>query len=477
MPITNRLTPVLHKREWQMMNPLGAATVGPTSSSYFITDQKGQSDDALYFYAGSSNTYLYSFANDMYHLLPTASMSDNAAGHGYRSPWSRTFTTNGGSTTTLTLAASTNPIRSTVIGSTLEFLSGANIGVRTTVSDVIYSADLATVTIIVPTLANAVVSGVTFRMNSGRYFCWTGSNAASAFKALDVATATWSSNLSVTTLGATTTEASMTGAFLWGETYASGTATAATANTLSNSAKTWTTNQWANFQVRITAGTGIGQIRVISSNTGTQLTVATNWTTTPDTSSQYVIEGDEDKLYVIQTTNNTTLYRYSISADTWTVLSPTTARSGGISSGNGLMFIGDTGDTNYSTESVNLNGRYLYSPRGGGVSTIDRYDIAANTWQNAITFTPNNDTAWTTGSMWVADGRFLYGRTSSTGNRILRYDVTSMTQEPFTFILYPENTTNRGHRMMIKSLDSAGTVKWLYVTVNSSGFLTRIPIY
>ena len=51
--------------------------------------------------------------------------------------------------------------------------------------------------------------------------------------------------------------------------YASGTATAGGASTLTNGAKTWTTNQWTNYQVRITGGTGSGQIRTIASNTGT----------------------------------------------------------------------------------------------------------------------------------------------------------------------------------------------------------------
>lgn len=78
-----------------------------------------------------------------------------------------------------------------------------------------------------------------------------------------------------------------------------GTATAATSTTLSDSTKAWATNRWANYAVRILHGTGRGQIRTISSNTSTALTVQNAWDVTPDTTSVYAIFGDTDKLYMI----------------------------------------------------------------------------------------------------------------------------------------------------------------------------------
>ncbi len=41
----------------------------------------------------------------------------------------------------------------------------------------------------------------------------------------------------------------------------------------------WTVNQWSNSQVRITAGTGAGQVKTIASNTATALTVSAAWGT------------------------------------------------------------------------------------------------------------------------------------------------------------------------------------------------------
>jgi len=72
--------------------------------------------------------------------------------------------------------------------------------------------------------------------------------------------------------------------------YVTGTATAGTTTTLTDTTKAWTVNGYQNRVVRITSGTGVGQVRNIASNTATALTVSTAWTTTPDATSAYVIE-------------------------------------------------------------------------------------------------------------------------------------------------------------------------------------------
>ncbi len=77
-----------------------------------------------------------------------------------------------------------------------------------------------------------------------------------------------------------------------------GTATSGASTTLTDSGKTWTVNRWANYAVRILFGTGAGQLRPIASNTATALTVVSAWTTTPDSTSVYAIQGDPDKLYI-----------------------------------------------------------------------------------------------------------------------------------------------------------------------------------
>ena len=77
-----------------------------------------------------------------------------------------------------------------------------------------------------------------------------------------------------------------------------GTATSGGASTLTDSTKSWGVNRWANYAVRILAGSGAGQVLPIASNTATALTVVGAWATNPDNTSVYAIQGDPDKAYL-----------------------------------------------------------------------------------------------------------------------------------------------------------------------------------
>lgn len=78
-----------------------------------------------------------------------------------------------------------------------------------------------------------------------------------------------------------------------------GTATAGSSTTIVDSTKTWEINRWANYSVRITSGTGDGQIIPILSNTATTITMMYPWATAPDSTSTYCIQADIDKNYLI----------------------------------------------------------------------------------------------------------------------------------------------------------------------------------
>lgn len=68
-----------------------------------------------------------------------------------------------------------------------------------------------------------------------------------------------------------------------------GQATAGGVATLTDTAKDWPVNGFANFLCEITEGIGKGQIRQIASNIATILTIAPAWTTQPDATSHYRI--------------------------------------------------------------------------------------------------------------------------------------------------------------------------------------------
>jgi hypothetical protein len=60
--------------------------------------------------------------------------------------------------------------------------------------------------------------------------------------------------------------------------------------TMADTSKTWTTNEFANYYLWITGGTGVDQIRLIASNTNTEiLTVTQAFVTVPDDTSTYEI--------------------------------------------------------------------------------------------------------------------------------------------------------------------------------------------
>ena len=68
-----------------------------------------------------------------------------------------------------------------------------------------------------------------------------------------------------------------------------GTTTGAGAATLTDVNKNWAVNALVGSLVKITEGAGAGQLRVITSNTATQITVASNWATIPAAGHEYSI--------------------------------------------------------------------------------------------------------------------------------------------------------------------------------------------
>jgi hypothetical protein len=69
----------------------------------------------------------------------------------------------------------------------------------------------------------------------------------------------------------------------------SGVVSSASALTLTDSTQAWATNQFAGLLVEILNGKGVAQVRTIASNTATTLTITSQWSTVPDTTSTYQI--------------------------------------------------------------------------------------------------------------------------------------------------------------------------------------------
>lgn len=474
MTTVNNNKRLLHRKEWQMMTPAPTASA---AGAFIIKDNTGSRRTALYV-ASSTAQYYYAVDEDAYLQVPSMALGGTfgAGACGAWTPWSDTLTATGGTTSTLTTTALIN---SAPTGRKIRFLTGSQAGKEVTVTATSVIAGGTKTLTFEPTLSGAIANTDTFVIDVGRYWVFNaGTLSASSFKRLNVITGTVTA-LSVTGLPATWgTDGRLVSTPSYVGAFATGTATSGTSTTIVNSAKNWTVNQWCNYQVRITAGTGIGQVRSITTNTATTLTVPT-WTVTPDSTSVYSIEGNDDYLYLLGN-NAVTMYRYSISGNSWTTLSPTTARDAAPGTGMGANWCGVSGNTVWADETNILDGRYIFSFRGGATSTLHRYDIAGGTagagaW---ATITYNNAAeTFTTGSSYDMEGNKIYIRKDNS-HRYFYYNVDGNDIYPFSTLLYQDSTAVLGDKIFtVKYTDGSTNINWLYSLRNTGTELHRVMIF
>lgn len=462
---------LLHKKEPQMLAPALSAS----AAGVFMTkDPMGVRRTAL-LVASNTVQRLYDVNEDGWQELPSFALAGTfgAGACGTWTLWSDTLTATGGSTTELTL---TTPISQFVIGKTVEFLTGQNTGVRVVVKDADVSTSATMKLTFETALPNPVSNGDTFRVDSGRYWVLgAGTLASGAFKSYDVLTGVLTTKSHTGLPSSWGTDAKMVATPSYIGSFATGTATSGGNTTLTNSGKTWTVNQWTNYQIRITAGTGIGQTRTIASNTSTAITVSSNWTVNPDNTSVYSIEGNDDYIYLMGNAA-VTLYRYSISSNTWTTITPTVARSVAPNIGMGANWVMKTGNADWANENNIQDGRWIYSFVGNGTSTLHRYDIALNKWE-LVTYL-RASAVFTTGSGYDVDGGRIYIKKDAT-NRFYYYDIPGNQLIPFITDFYPESTAVVGDKIFTVTYNdgSGDTINFLYYLLNTSNVMRRVMLY
>jgi hypothetical protein len=101
-----------------------------------------------------------------------------------------------------------------------------------------------------------------------------------------------------------------------GGAYVTGTATAGTNRTITDSSKSMTVDDYVNYQIRITGGTGMGQRQRIIANGTNYFEVAKKWTTNPDATSTYSVYSDTDTIFFSGNANSS-MFKYSVEADLW----------------------------------------------------------------------------------------------------------------------------------------------------------------
>lgn len=304
------------------------------------------------------------------------------------------------------------------------------------------------------------VVGDSYEIRSGRvYLLGAGTTAAGIWKWYDVATNSFSGNLATAnlpgTIGTDSCLVPLSEAFVPSDrpdstsgffgnltsvvgntTTTIGTASGVLPTNLDN-------NEYRNFQIRIvedlTNTTAVGQRRRIASHTSGATptwTLTSAWTTVPSSAARFVIENDDDKVLLF--TNQTAVYTYNITANTWdttTFAAAANAGGAGICASQAFGFVKDpTGIARHSS---------IFRVRGGGSAAVDVLDIssgATGSWSTDITYGYRSQT-FTTGTCAVYDpvtngGRYLYLNVNG-GQRFARLDLFSRVLEPWTFLGIP----------------------------------------
>jgi hypothetical protein len=170
-----------------------------------------------------------------------------------------------------------------------------------------------------------------------------------------------------------------------------------------------------------------------------------------------------------------TLYRYSITLNTWTTLSPTAARAAAPAVGMSGHWIFESTDTDWKSESAIKNGRYIYSFRGGAGAVLDQYDIALNTWVSALAYAPATE-VFGVGTKYNYVGDYIYAQKDATG-RFFRHNVVTSEQDGWGQTTYTQGAAIAGDTLFDSSYnDGATTITFLYMILNTSNIMLRCMV-
>lgn len=482
MATTVNLRKLLHRKAWESCT---SSPVAATNGSFVISDKFDINNGSRAFLVTSaSSIYLYEGQEDSWAALPasgiTGTFGPGACGE-YRAlgAMGGVFiqTATGGTVNTL---ITNRTIIRRLSGQRLRVIAGAGMGYDGTIT----MNTLSTNAVITVSPASSVAFDATtqFQVYSGSLWFMNSGAGAVGFSVYDVATNTWTAK-SVTNLPTTWgTTGQLVSTMSAAKSFATGTSTAGTATTLSNTAKSWGVNMWANYQTRIVSGTGKGQIRGVTSNTANTLTVAPNWTITPDATSVYSIEGNDDVFYLFGN-NSGTLYKFVVSTNTWATLTPTASRAGTLATGGTADWIDNAAEWDYETQVPHYstlmfkqNGRYIYSFRGSVTPNLDVYDIALNTWVSGIVYGSQMESFTTGTSSADINGTILINK-EATG-RIFRFDVDANRLLPLatntTQVALGGAVTDGDKMFILPFTDGGTTIMFVYVLRHSGTELVRM---
>jgi len=136
-----------------------------------------------------------------------------------------------------------------------------------------------------------------------------------------------------------------------------------------------------------------------------------------------------------------------------------------------LSMIESQTNADWTNESAIINGRRLYSFRGGAGAVLDYYDVAANTWVSGVTYGGSQET-FTTGTSYCDLGGYIYIMKEATG-RFFRFSPSDNEIIPWSTLLYTQGAATLGNKTFgVRYTDSA-TLQWVYSLRNTGTELFR----
>jgi hypothetical protein len=484
-----------------MWRPIAYAPAAGGAGTCFAWDQRNTEDrhPEIFFLQGTAAFYKYNYKNDEWWTLPSPGLTPSiGAGSDC------VFVPEAGPSGTIAAGATTTKITlSTALPAAVATNGLANRGdgrgFRIRIIDNVAGASGKTEEKLIianssgttpdiyldSALSFTPATGATYQILSGRVLLLAnGTLAAGSFKYYDIATNSFSGNLSITNLpssiGTDTFLLSLSSLYVPynlapGQGFFGNlTATASSSTTLTGQASGGDAgvlaNEYRNFQIRIVTDSGTpaaaGQIRRIVSHTAGPSPVYTvaAWTTTPSATAVYVIEGWGDCI-LCWTTANTNTYNYSISGNAWDASTTWATRPN--ADGAGVEAYWCFGIVEAADKQ--RRNSHILSFRGAGTSDLDLFDIAGaatGSWTAQLTYPNKSGTTFTTGMSGVYDpvsnlGRYAYININAT-QRFMRLDLLTSMLEPWCWFPYSQGSAIVGGRMALATAID-GTTKTAYL--------------
>jgi len=247
--------------------------------------------------------------------------------------------------------------------------------------------------------------------------------------------------------------------------------TSGTTLALTDSTSSWIVNQYADHDLLITAGTGIGDRKRIASNTATVLTLAVAtvgntrtgpFVIAPDATTVYKIVPSADFLYYQPGNGNTALYRIDVAQTTGAAWSASLATApAAIGPGSNTFFPGS-----YSPG-------YIMCLRGAITATIYLYNIGTKVWTTVPTFA-GAETFTTGNNACMMHGKRKMFVQKEGQSRCYVFDLLTGMLEPAGVMPYASPGAYDGKRArFVRTPDG---VEWIYLLRAGGQEFYRVPI-